>query len=159
MIKLHITYPTPFWRDAGLSGTVFSPYELVHEAYDNTNHGDDRGTLVGFVSDERADDVRRLDAAGRRDRVLDVARPLLRRPGRWSLPRTTRATGRPRSSARGPTPRASTSAVSPGSVRSCVEPVGPIQFGSSDVAGLGFQHVDGALRVGAEMASAIVSTP
>lgn len=38
------------------------------------------------------------------------------------------------------------------------DPIGPIQIGSSDVAGLGFQRVDGPLRVGAEMASAIVSS-
>ena len=37
------------------------------------------------------------------------------------------------------------------------EPAGPIQIGSSDVAGLGFQHVDGALRVGAEMAQNIIN--
>lgn len=37
VLKLHITYETPFWRAAGLSGTAFSPYALVHEAYDNTN--------------------------------------------------------------------------------------------------------------------------
>lgn len=35
------------------------------------------------------------------------------------------------------------------------EPVGPISFGSSDVAGLGFQHVDGAIRVGRMLAAAI----
>ncbi|MET1036852.1 MAG: FAD-dependent oxidoreductase [Aeromicrobium sp.] len=37
------------------------------------------------------------------------------------------------------------------------EPVGPISIGSSDVAGLGFQHVDGALRVGAELAAGITA--
>ena len=36
VIKVHAVYETPFWREAGLSGTAFSPYELVHEAYDNT---------------------------------------------------------------------------------------------------------------------------
>ena len=40
VIKVHAVYETPFWREPGLSGTAFSPYELVHEAYDNTNHGD-----------------------------------------------------------------------------------------------------------------------
>ena len=55
---------------AGLSGTAFSPYELVHEAYDNTNFGDERGTLVGFVSDEAADGVFALSAEERRQRIL-----------------------------------------------------------------------------------------
>ena len=56
---------------AGLSGTAFSPYELSHEAYDNTNHGDERGTLVGFVSDRNADDVFRLSAEERKERILE----------------------------------------------------------------------------------------
>ena len=57
VIKVHATYPTPFWRDAGLSGTAFSPYLTVHEAYDNTNHEAEQGTLVGFVSDRHADEL------------------------------------------------------------------------------------------------------
>ena len=36
-------------------------------------------------------------------------------------------------------------------------PVGPIEFGSSDVAGHGFQHVDGAVRVGSEIAEGILA--
>ncbi|MFZ8499115.1 FAD-dependent oxidoreductase, partial [Staphylococcus aureus] len=39
VIKVHAVYDRPFWREQGLSGTAFSPYELSHEAYDNTNHG------------------------------------------------------------------------------------------------------------------------
>ena len=157
VIKLHVTYPTPFWRAAGLSGTVFSPYELVHEAYDNTNHGDPRGTLVGFVSDEKADEVRRMSADRRRDAILaslaryygdDALSPSSYHESDW----TTEELGQGAYATSfdlggltrfGPVMR---------------QPVGPIQFGSSDVAGLGFQHVDGALRVGVEMAAAIVSS-
>ena len=66
VIKVHAVYEAPFWRSAGLSGTAFSPYELVHEAYDNTNFDDPRGTLVGFVADEAADSVFSLSAEERR---------------------------------------------------------------------------------------------
>lgn len=156
VVKLHITYPTPFWREAGLSGTVFSPYELVHEAYDNTNLGDDRGTLVGFVSDERADEVRRLDAPRRRELVLES---LARYYGDQALEPSSYYESDWTSEELGQGAYA-TSFDLGGLTRFGAllrEPVGPIHFGSSDVAGLGFQHVDGALRVGAEMASAIVS--
>lgn len=154
MTKIHVTYQGPFWRAEGLSATAFSPYELVHEAYDKTIHRDDRGTLVGSVSDQRADEVRLLTADQRRvailaslgryygDQALD---PLSYFESDWTseelgygaygssfdLDGLTRF---------GPHLR---------------EPIGPIQIGSSDVAGLGFQHVDGALRVGREMAAAI----
>src|SRR5689334_9120039 len=93
VIKVHATYETPFWRDAGLSGTAFSPYEVVHEAYDNTNHDDPRGTLVGFVSDLQADAVLRLSADQRRQVILaslsayfgpQVTRPLTYFESDWT---------------------------------------------------------------------------
>ena len=110
VIKVHAVYDRPFWREQGLSGTAFSPYELSHEAYDNTNHGDERGTLVGFVSDQNADDVFTLSrprsarsASSSRSRTTTV-------PRRRTRSSTTRATGAPRSGPAAPTPRASTSA-------------------------------------------------
>ncbi|KQV75475.1 Putrescine oxidase [Aeromicrobium sp. Root344] len=157
VIKVHATYETPFWRDAGLSGTAFSPYEVVHEAYDNTNHDEPRGTLVGFVSDLQADAVLRLSATDRRDVILSslstyfgpqAAAPLTYFESDW----TSEELG---SGAYG-------SSFDVGGLTRfgprLREPVGPIQIGSSDVAGLGFQHVDGALRVGAELAAAIVGS-
>jgi putrescine oxidase len=156
VIKLHITYSTPFWRDAGLSGTVFSPYQLVHEAYDNTNYGDSRGTLVGFVSDERADEVRRLDADQRREAVLTS---LAAYYGEQALTPSSYYESDWTSEELGQGAYA-TSFDLGGLTRfgpSLREPVGPIQIGSSDVAGLGFQHVDGALRVGAELARHIIT--
>jgi putrescine oxidase len=158
VIKVHATYETPFWRDAGLSGTAFSPYLTVHEAYDNTNHDDDRGTLVGFVSDQQADVVLALDADRRRGVILEslatyfgphAASPLTYFESDW----TSEELG---SGAYG-------SSFDIGGLTRfgprLREPVGPIQIGSSDVAGLGFQHVDGALRVGAELARSIIDAP
>lgn len=155
VIKLHITYDTPFWRDAGLSGTAFSPYELVHEAYDNTNHDETRGTLVGFVSDLEADTVLALPADERRTLILgslvryfgpQAEQPLSYFESDW----TSEELG---SGAYG------SSFDLGGLTRFGPElrkAVGPIHIGSSDVAGLGFQHVDGALRVGAQIARAVV---
>jgi putrescine oxidase len=154
VIKVHATYETPFWRDAGLSGTAFSPYEVVHEAYDNTNHDEPRGTLVGFVSDLQADAVLALSAERRKEVILSslsayfgtqAASPLTYFESDW----TSEELG---SGAYG-------SSFDIGGLTRfgprLREPAGPIQIGSSDVAGLGFQHVDGALRVGAELAGVI----
>jgi putrescine oxidase len=158
VIKLHVTYETPFWRDAGLSGTAFSPYALVHEAYDNTNEDvpdETRGTLVGFVSDERADGLLALEPEERRQRVLESLRgyygdAALHPVGYYESPwmhdewtagayATSFATG---SLTRfGPLTR---------------EDVGPMLFASSDVAGLGFQHVDGGIRMGEAAARRIL---
>lgn len=155
VIKLHLTYERPFWRDAGLSGTAFSPYSLVHEAYDNTNEDlvgsavGGQGTLVGFVSDVRADELLALEPTERRDRVLaaladyygaEALQPMAYYESPWMSEEWTAG--------------AYATSFDTGSLTRYGHllraPVGPISFASSDVAGLGFQHVDGAIRVAEE---------
>lgn len=159
VIKLHVTYERPFWRDAGLSGTAFSPYALVHEAYDNTNEdvpGETRGTLVGFVSDERADELLVLAPAERRRRVLESLRgyygdEALHPVGYYESPWVhDQWTG-----------GAYAASFATGALRRfgplLREDVGPMLFASSDIAGLGFQHVDGGIRMGEAAAERILS--
>ena len=69
-------------------------------------------------------------------------------PRRRTRSSTTRATGAARSGPAARTPRASTSAASPATAPTCAPPVGPIHFACSDMAGAGYQHVDGAIRMG-----------
>lgn len=155
VIKVHATYETPFWRDAGLSGTAFSPYQLVHEAYDNTNHGETRGTLVGFVSDEKADELLKLAPEERRRCILEsfaayygstALEPVVYYESDWASEEWTRGAYGTSFDLGGLTRY--------GALQ--LEPVGPIQFGSSDVAAEGYQHVDGAIRVGRRLASTII---
>ena len=157
VIKVHAVYETPFWRDAGLSGTAFSPYELVHEAYDNTNHDDPRGTLVGFVADEAADGVFSLSAEERKQRILEslshyygeqAKHPVVYYESDWGSEEWTRGAY-------------AASFDMGGLARYGADlrtPVGPIHFSCSDMAGKGYQHVDGAIRVGREVADEILAT-
>jgi putrescine oxidase len=155
VIKVHAVYERPFWRDAGLSGTAFSPYELVHEAYDNTNHGDEQGTLVGFVSDRHADDVFRVGAEERRTRILaslsryygpEAMSPVVYFESDWGAEEWTRG--------------AYAASFDLGGLHrygaDLRAPVGAIHFACSDIAGLGYQHVDGAIRMGRAVAADIV---
>ncbi len=156
VIKVHAVYDTPFWREAGLSGTAFSPYELVHEAYDNTNYGDERGTLVGFVADEAADGVFALTAEERKRRILTslshyygekALEPAVYYESDWGSEEWTRGAY-------------AASFDMGGLARYGADlrtPVGPIWFSCSDMAGKGYQHVDGAIRVGRETAAAIAA--
>ena len=155
VIKVHAVYDRPFWREQGLSGTAFSPYELSHEAYDNTNHGDERGTLVGFVSDRNADDVFRLPADERRERILEslshyygpeAKNPLVYYESDWGSEEWTRG--------------AYAASFDLGGLHrygaDLRDPVGPIHFACSDLAGAGYQHVDGAIRMGRLTAAHII---
>ena len=156
VIKVQATYATPFWREAGLSGTAFSPYELVHEAYDNTAHADAAGTIVGFISDSNAVAVQDMSASVRRRTILEsfanyfgeqALSPVAYCESDWAGEEWTRgAYGT--SFELGGLSRY-------GAVR--LEPVGPLRFGSSDTAAEGYMHVDGALRVGRRMAEEISS--
>lgn len=147
VIKVHAVYATPFWREKGLSGTAFSPYEICHEAYDNTNHDDPRGTLVGFVSDRNADDMFRLSAEERKERILEslshyygpeAKDPVVYYESDWGTEEWTRG--------------AYAASFDLGGLHrygaDVRTPVGPIQFACSDIAGAGYQHVDGAIRMG-----------
>jgi len=156
VIKVHAVYERPFWREQGLSGTAFSPYELSHEAYDNSNHGDEHGTLVGFVSDQHADDVFALSAAERKERILEslshyygpeAKNPIVYYESDWGAEEWTRGAY-------------AASFDLGGLARYGADlrtPVGPIHFACSDIAGAGYQHVDGAIRMGRAAADAIVA--
>ena len=155
VIKVHAVYETPFWRDKGLSGTAFSPYEIVHEAYDNTNHGDSRGTLVGFVSDQTGDDMFRLSAEERRERILEslshyygseAKNPVVYYESDWGSEEWTRGAYAASFDLGGLTRYGADMRT----------PVGPIHFACSDLAGAGYQHVDGAIRMGRAAAARII---
>ncbi|WP_448655755.1 flavin monoamine oxidase family protein [Microbacterium lacticum] len=155
VIKVHAVYDRPFWREQGLSGTAFSPYELSHEAYDNTNHGEERGTLVGFVSDLNADGVFALSADERKERILEslshyygpeAKNPVVYFESDWGSEEWTRG--------------AYAASFDLGGLSRygahLREAIGPIHLACSDLAGAGYQHVDGAIRMGRLVASQVI---
>lgn len=156
VIKVHAVYETPFWREEGLSGTCFGPSTIVQEIYDNTYHGETTGTLVGFISDLQADAMFELDEAERKDVILkgiaEYLGPKALEPKVFYLSdfgseEWTRGAY-------------ATSYDLGGLLRFGPEQnknVGPIYFSSSDLAGEGYQHVDGAVRMGRRTAARIVA--
>ncbi|GAA1422154.1 NAD(P)/FAD-dependent oxidoreductase [Agrococcus citreus] len=156
VIKVHAVYDRPFWRDAGLSGTGFGPDELVHELYDNSNHDDPRGTLVGFVSDEHADEAFRWSDEERRRRILEsigrylgpeALEPVVYYESDWGSEEWTRG--------------AYAASYDLGGLHRYGadqrQSVGPIHWACSDFAGHGYQHVDGAIRSGRAAAAEAVA--
>ena len=157
VIKVHAVYPTPFWRAAGLSGTAFSPFQVAHEAYDNSGFGEETGTLVAFVAGETADAMLALGADARQAVILDSLASYFG------------------DEARAPTVYFESDWVSEewtggayaasfdlgGLARWGAElrgPVGPLRFASSDLAAEGYQHVDGAIRIGHDVAAELAAS-
>ena len=147
VIKVHAVYETPFWRTEGRSGTGFGAAEICQEVYDNTNYGDYRGTLVAFVSDERADEVFQLSAAERRRKILES---LSRYHGEAAL--TPEVYYESDFGSEEWTRGAYAASYDLGGLHrygaNQLDPVGPIHWACSDLAAEGYQHVDGALRQG-----------
>jgi putrescine oxidase len=156
VIKVHAVYSSPFWREDGLSGTCFGAGALVQEVYDNTNHGDARGTLVGFVSDEKADAMFELSAEDRRRAILEsmagflgdkALEPEVYYESDWGSEEWTRG--------------AYAASYDLGGLHRYGKdqhaPVGPIYWSCSDLAAEGYQHVDGAVRMGRHTAARIVT--
>ncbi|WP_129360226.1 flavin monoamine oxidase family protein [Rothia uropygioeca] len=163
VIKVHAVYDTPFWREKGLSGTAFAADSLVQEIYDNTNYDpetgeeESRGTLVGFVSDENADRMFEISAEERKEAILTAMAELLGEEAKnpvvyyesdWGAEEWTRG--------------AYAASYDLGGLhrygKDQSEPVGPIHWSCSDIAAEGYQHVDGAIRMGLKTAADIVDS-
>ncbi|WP_067696055.1 flavin monoamine oxidase family protein [Nocardia jejuensis] len=156
VVKAHAVYPTPFWREKGLSGTGFSDTDYVSEVYDNTNHGVDNGAIVGFIAHEQADALFEMTPAERKAAIIDcfvrylgpeAATPDVYYESDWGAEEWTRGAYGVSFDLGGMTRYG----------RDHRDPVGPMHFSCSDLAGHGFQHVDGAVRMGRRVAAAIIA--
>lgn len=155
VIKVHAVYDTPFWREEGLSGTGFAGGRLVQEVYDNTNYfsdGEDSyGTLVGFVSDIYAEQMWALPPEERKEAILEAMAaflgPKTKEPIAFYLSDMA---------AEEWTRGAYATSYDLGGLSRWGhlqnQPTGPIYYACSDIAGAGYQHVDGAIRIGEAVA-------
>ncbi|MFV8380651.1 flavin monoamine oxidase family protein [Corynebacterium hindlerae] len=155
VIKVHAVYDTPFWREEGLSGTGFAGGRLVQEVYDNTNYfsdGEDSyGTLVGFVSDIYAEQMWALSPEERKEAILEAMAaflgPKTKEPIAFYLSDMA---------AEEWTRGAYATSYDLGGLSRWGhlqnQPTGPIYYACSDIAGAGYQHVDGAIRIGEAVA-------
>lgn len=155
VIKVHAVYDTPFWREEGLSGTGFAGGRLVQEVYDNTNYfsdGEDSyGTLVGFVSDIYAEQMWALPPEERKEAILEAMAaflgPKTKEPIAFYLSDMA---------AEEWTRGAYATSYDLGGLSRWGhlqnQPTGPIYYACSDIAGVGYQHVDGAIRIGEAVA-------
>lgn len=154
VIKFNVVYDRPFWRDAGLNGTVIDDRGAVSVVADNSPAGGRPGVLVAFM--EGSDGRPFLDdpAAARRA-VLDVLqRAFGARAGSprafygtvWAADRWTRG--------------AYGTYNPPGFLTQFgddrLTPVGPIHWAGSDLATQWPGYIDGALESGRDAADAVL---
>src|SRR3954447_14047434 len=73
LIKVQLIFARPWWRAKGLSGQFVIPAGPVGATYDNTPESGGPGVILGFVGGRFAKTFRTLDAAGRKQAVVDEA--------------------------------------------------------------------------------------
>ncbi|GAB3035098.1 flavin monoamine oxidase family protein [Mycobacterium bourgelatii] len=72
VIKIHVGYPRPFWRDDGLSGLVTSLDDAFNLVMDNSPPDGSCGVLVGFIDGAHARAAAELPKEQRHKLVVDT---------------------------------------------------------------------------------------
>jgi monoamine oxidase len=70
VIKVHVAYPAPFWREEGLNGFALSLDDSFNVVLDNSPPDGSCGVLVGFFEGAHARAAARLSAQERRELVV-----------------------------------------------------------------------------------------
>jgi monoamine oxidase len=71
LIKVQLIYSDPWWRPKGLTAQLVVPAGPVCATYDNTPESGRPGVILGFVGGRFAKTFRTLDAAARKQAVVD----------------------------------------------------------------------------------------
>ncbi|WP_370591133.1 flavin monoamine oxidase family protein [Saccharopolyspora montiporae] len=71
VIKMHVAYPTPFWRHRGLSGAAMSTDRALGLVFDQTLQNESVGVLVGLIEGEHAVQYSELSVDERREAVIE----------------------------------------------------------------------------------------
>ena len=154
--KILAVYERPFWREDGLSGQGFAPYELVRELYDNSPPSATVGVLLTFLAGENAERAGRLSDPDRRTAVLEGM-------ARYVGPGALRAVDFIETdwSAQEWTQGAYGTSFGVGGLSrfgaDLGRPIGPIHWACTDIAGVGHIHMEGAVRSGERAAKACLA--
>ncbi|MGH6770271.1 MAG: flavin monoamine oxidase family protein [Xanthobacteraceae bacterium] len=156
VIKVAMVYPTPFWRDDGLSGTSFDPLAVMSETADSSNpeNVSKAGILTGFVYSDQARKVSPLAEDDRKKLLLGemvqrfgprAAAPVNYHESNWTMAPWTRG--------------CFTGFLTPGATAllgpAMREPVGPIRWAGTETATHWPSFIDGAIRSGEREAAAV----
>lgn len=157
VLKVHLRYTEPFWRDAGFSGLVEDDVGPANYYFDDGIAGGDTRRLVGFVCGEdarvwadRPTDDLRAAVTDQLAQLFDDER--FQKPVAF-IDRSWSSEPRSRGGYHGyPTP---------GTMVACWDalrkPVGRIHWAGAETATKWYGHMDGAIRSGDRVAEEITA--
>jgi monoamine oxidase len=156
LTKVSARYETPFWRDAGYTGTALSTRGFVSATFDGSPPDGGPGVVFGFVGGDKAREYERLSKRERRARILgefaefwgsEAERPQEFWDTRWPAQRWNRG---------GPVGiHGAGSLVANGSALR--EPVGRIHWAGTETSTYWNGYMDGAVRSGERAAKEVLA--
>jgi monoamine oxidase len=155
VIKCHAIYPTPFWRDAGLSGRVVSDTGPLKIVFDNSPLSGSPGVLVSFFEGNDARIFGALSQAERREAALACLSRYFGPAAEHAIDYVDHDWGAE------PYIRGAYSAMFPPGVwtnfgRALRAPVGLIHWAGTETSPEFFGYMDGAVRSGERAAAEVL---
>lgn len=157
VLKVHVVYPTPFWRETGLSGHATSDTGKVQITFDQSHPSRPEGILVGFMDSHLGRVATQLTYEERRAEVISdlvkifgeqAANPTSYYEKAWIDEEYSRG--------------AYVGMMTPGTWSTLGpllrEPVGVIHWAGTETAIIWNGYMDGAIRSGEDAAAQVVST-
>ena len=157
VIKIHVAYQRPFWRERGLNGAVVSNDRHFNVVFDQTPEDESLGVLVGFIDGDHATAMSAEDEPTRRQQVIrdlvhyfgsDAANPIAYVEQDWMKERWSQG--------------CYVAHMPPGVMTSfgdiIREPCGRIHWAGTETATEWMGYLDGALQSGIRAAREVVSS-
>ena len=156
VIKATAVYPTPFWRQAGLSGEAVSDRGPVCTTFDNSPYGSEKGAMLGFIGASQAAAHSQLGVSERRRRTLEAFARLYGEEARHPLAYHEQVWAEDELSGGGPVCSPAPGALSAygDSLRA---PAGRLHWAGSETSTVWAGYMDGAVRSGERAADEIVA--
>ncbi len=155
VIKVHVVYPEPFWREDGLTGQAASEEGPVKITFDNSPPSGDPGVLVGFLE---GDDGRRWARRSEAERRAAVVACMVRYFGPSAAEPTEylERDWMAEQFSRGCYGAHFTPGVWTGFGEALTEPVGRIHWAGAECAPVWNGYMEGAVRSGERVARDLI---
>jgi monoamine oxidase len=154
VLKVHVVYERPFWRDDDLSGHVTADSGFVQITFDQGHPDRAEGVLVGFIDSENCRTASQLTEAQRRALVVDDLARLFGEQARHPIAYYERSWIDEEWS-RG----CYVGALTPGTWstlgHALRDPIGAIHWAGTETAVIWNGYMDGAIRSGEDAAAAV----
>ena len=155
VIKMHLAYATPFWREHGLNGQAVSDVGPVTVTFDNTPATASNGVLLGFLEAGHAREWSRRRPEERKAAFVECARRYFGREARDPIGYLERDwTAEPYT--RGCYGAHFAPGVWTSYGRDLAEPIGPIHWAGSECSPHWNGYMEGAVRSGESAARAVL---